>query len=188
MSIMTPTVMKQMRELSDRSASETENKTGKWDRSESQRKMLTSLPCLLLSNRRDAQRTSPSPDHRLPPRHNSTVIPPLRLSATSSDMLSPFSRWMLVRVPNTSLDDYSKESWTSFHKKYSTKAHRTANMTFKEIERQQRRELEPSIFVRCVCCFHPRSDRCDCGDARCDCNDASPKKSFGSPDRIHLEA
>jgi hypothetical protein len=179
---MAPTVMQKMRGLSDRLAAEAKKETEKSDRCENQRKSFTWSSSALFTNRRETQRTSPSPHHELPSRHQSTIFLPHRLSTATSDTEYP-SRWKLGRVRKPSPEDYHTESWISFHKKYSTKAHRTANMTFKEIEEQQRRELEPSIFVRCMCCFHPRSDQCDCGAARCDCNDASPKKSFASPNR-----
>lgn len=175
--------MEKMRELCER-LTETEES----NRCENKQKTLTwpsSIHGIMSTNRRETRRTSSSPHHELPPRHHTATILSHRLFTTTSDMMSPFPRCLLVRAPKPSSDDYLTESWTSFHEKYSSKAHRTANMTFKEIEKQQRRELKPSIFASCMCCFHPRLDQCDdCGAARCDCaNDVSPKKSVASPYR-----
>lgn len=156
------------------------------DRCETKQKTLTwpsSVHGIMLTNCRETRRMSSLPHHKLPPRHHTATILSHFFLTDTSDMMSPFPRWLLIRAPKPSPEDYSTESWTSFHKKYSTKAYRTANMTFKEIEKQKRRELQPSIFARCMSCFHPRSDHCDdCGAARCACaNDISPKKSVASP-------
>ena len=182
---MGPRVMEKMRELFERST-ETETETEESYRCQTKQKTLTwlsSVNAIMLTKHRELRRISSLPYLELPPLHPTAMILPHRVVTTTSDVMSPFPCWLLIRPPKPSPDDYVIESWTSFHKKYSTKAYRTANMTFKEIEKQQHRELQPSMFARCMCCFQPRLDQCDdCGAARCGCaNEVTPKKSVASP-------
>jgi hypothetical protein len=67
-------------------------------------------------------------------------------------------------------DEYQIESWTNFHKKYSSQAYRTShNMKFSEIRKQQRRESKPSFGERVLRRLGRQSNQCiNCGSAQCD--------------------
>ena len=93
---------------------------------------------------------------------------------SDTHMTPSLPRWLASRSKKTvdrgAGDEYQVESWTNFHKKYSSKAYRASNnMTFSEIRKQQRREAKPSFGERVLRrlggqsnqCMHCRSVQCD---------------------------
>ena len=161
--------MEKMRQFSQR-LTETEE----LDRYESEGKTLTWAPSV-----RDNARTS---RHEARSWHHDTVVPDCPESNTINHPTDVMSiRWLSSRSPRSPFrsDAIQVESWSSFHKKYSSKEFRTANMSLLEIEKQQRRERRPSLCGRITSCFRRRSDQCGCGmPSRCDgvCNRDSPIK------------
>jgi hypothetical protein len=95
-------------------------------------------------------------------------------SQSDTHMTPSFPRWLVSRSKNAvdrgSGDEYQVESWTNFHKKYSSKAYRTSNnMSFSEIRKQQRREAKPSLGERVLRRLGGQSDQClHCKSFRCD--------------------
>ena len=118
------------------------------------------------------------------------------LFADSSDKMSPtgisLPRWLVScgkRTIDPNAEEYHVESWSNFHKKYSTHSHRaTHNMKFSEIRKQQRREVTPSLTARILQrlgrrsygCVNCRSKQCE---GTCSVYSAAAKKQPSLPFR-----
>lgn len=91
----------------------------------------------------------------------------------STNMSHFLPRWLVScgkRTINPNTEEYHVESWTSFHKTYSSESYRAAHsMTFSEIRRQQRRKAKPSLTERILRRFGGQRDKCvNCGAPHCD--------------------
>jgi len=131
-------------------------------------------------------RDSAAASHRIPHRSlntsiSSTPSPRRRQKAADhlfvdspTEKMSPsFPRWLVScgrRTIDPNADEYQVESWSSFHKKYSSHSFRTAHsMTFSEIRKQQRRKVTPSLTERILKRLSGHSSKCvNCGAAQCD--------------------
>lgn len=73
------------------------------------------------------------------------------------------------RTIDPNAEEYHVESWSSFHKKYSSSSYRAANsMTFSEIRKQQKRKVKPSWKQRILQRLSGQSQCASCGSIQCD--------------------